>query len=229
MKEQDFYPYFVNGTLVQANGDAGDSANRTGLAMVCSAVLNIKLPVHYMALRDRKNIGRYVRGLQQQYAHSDYMTRDQMAPIECAMVLHDDKNSLIDHLRLRLPRMLFHFSTYDPTLTRSKAADPVSPLELAVIIRGLNWYILWPLLLILDLFLMPLVIGAKNDGQLLAFHAVAKTKLSTPISWLAKRLLAFRAPSIADSIRNYYAEGAGRNGLKPLGDALVEVLACLTK
>lgn len=226
----DFTPYEYEGTLVQANGDAGDSANRTGLLNVCEAKLN-----EYFCMANHTNLevspGRYARGLKSPFDHANYMTRDQMAPLECAIVMDDCYNLLKDHIKLRLRRGLFHFSTYDPVLGHWKFPDPVSPLELAVIIRGMRWWALYPLLPLLDLLLLPYGLGAKHDGQHVAFLAVARKLRPTFVGKLMLALTRRRLKTIQAAIRNYHAEGPGRNGLQPLGNILCQALEaiCSTK
>ena len=158
------------------------------------------------------------------------VTRDQMAPMIAAMALFGTKTMLKQHLRLRLPRLLTHFSTRgqdDATGgTRRKLPDLPSPGELANMIRGLNLVLLWPLLLLLDaaVLIEVYLLTEKNgeEGKVLLDIAVAKKSLSTPLSYLSRVLLKRKKAAFTTAVLNYHS--GPRNGIPPLAALTIAAL-----
>ncbi len=230
------------GVICQADLDGGDSLNRTGVYHAALHVLGFGTVQQRQeeCLRDLNRItlnipiGRYRRhpDITRWYCNINTVTRDQMAPAECAMVLNKLRGHLNVHLALRIKRGLFHFSTVDTESNRAwKFPDPPSPSELAVIIRGsFPWLsFLLPLLdiqLILDLLLLKG--NKKHDGQFVAFAAVA-CQNKTPMSWLIRKVLKYKLDALKKEIRAYHLEEADNNGIEPLGELLCDAAEVLSE
>ncbi len=212
--------------IAQADGDGGDTLNKTALYWGARQILNKGSAVGYdLDLTDIATgleHGRYRRHPDDTmwWSNPNNVTRDQMAPTEAAMALWDMKPRLVDHIILRLPRLLFHFDTqnngYNVPPLVTKFPDPPTPQELAVIIRGLHWYLLWPLLVILDLALLVSVFMTMTDGQPILNCAVAK-RYPTPFGYLAKYFLK-RNTTVNAELTAYWS---APEGVIPMANLLI--------
>lgn len=103
-----------------------------------------------------------------------------------------------------------------------KVPDIMTPAEVASGIRSLNLWVLFPLLVVLDLFLLLdlvlRVVGlsklwdSDNMGALTMLYSYKK--MCTPVSWLAMKL--YKRTDFMARIKNYYSEDNGANGIVPL-------------
>lgn len=231
------------GLPTQANGDMGDTANRIGALYSCMAAMNEPFDDQFNTMDTglRKTLsvlctdlpaGRYRRGYApgRWFNNPDNMTRDQMVPLECAMALCGEKDLAREHLKLRLPRFLFHFSTQNDGADAGplvhKLADPCTPTELAVLIRAARLYVLYPLLLVLDLFVLLDVLlsfktASKDSDNTLLPQVLATVKvMKTPLAPLI-RLTYSKRTDVANKLRVYHAEGPSLNGFEALGEIMV--------
>jgi hypothetical protein len=234
--------------ITQKNKDGGDTLNRTAHYYSALSILNLRddnnksssigLMFEDIKITRSLDLGRYCRhpDTSAWYSNPDNVTRDQMAPMECAMALTENTPFLKQHLKLRLKRGLLHFSTQDqiegqPGKVKYKLPDLPSPLELAVMIRGLNLKIFYPLLFLLDLFLLHEAKSVNADtireGQLLLHLAVGLKHLTTPPVTKAVEALEPKIEDLRIGLRDYYSEDEGRNGIRPLGELMVLVLNSL--
>lgn len=226
----------------QADGDMGDTANRIGALYSCLAALNEPYDDMYTetsaGLRETLIFltwglfpGRYRRGYApgRWFNNPDNMTRDQMVPLECAMALTKNFKIARKHLAKRLMRCLFHFSTQndgdDAGPLKYKFPDPPTFTELAVLVRACNFWLLYPLLMILDLFvLIDVLLSFKfaskdSDNTLLPQLLTCTLKMPTPVAWLIRHFYAKR--DVVDKLKVYHAEGPGLNGFEALGELMV--------
>ena len=182
---EQFKPYLDSyGLIVQADGDGGDSANRTAAYAVYAATLALSsnhvdrrafesgaaLPglraqfEAQLGKLDGSAPGRYRRhpDATQWYSNQDNFTRDQSIVLQAALVLYGFKSRMRDLLRARLPRLLFHFNSHSGDgapvdgiyPVKNKMPDPPSPSEVSQFIRGCEFVVLRPLLFFTDAWLL---------------------------------------------------------------------------
>lgn len=228
------------GLIVQKDGDGGDTLNRIAHYYGALKILNAQVDdagnatdvgFYNDLLVIRRGIpnGRFRRhpDTTRWFSNINNVTRDQMGPTEATMVLFDHTGLLKEHLRLRVKRGLLHFSSendgQDAGPLIHKFPDLPSPQELAVIIRGLRLWFLYPLLLLLDLALFDAVFKDIREGQPILNMAVSKMRYRTPFSMLAIAALK-RKKSAPQEIRDYHSEAPGNNGIEPLGELMVLAL-----
>lgn len=217
--------------IVQADGDGGDSLNRIGCYGVCSQ--NYTLADEMLASNSAHlPPGRYCRNPKPGawFSNPNNVTRDQMLPVEAYWAVSGNIAAARQHLKLRLKRALLHFSHendgYDSGLPLvRKMPDVPSPVEICVILRAAS--IFKPLLHILDIALIIDVTIMRNlnernkydlDNQLLPCILACKEIYPTYLSKLAAKL--YSKTDAASRLKDYHAEGPGKNGIKPLGDIM---------
>lgn len=215
------------GVLVQPDGDGGDSLNRTALLHGAKSILGTlgnTFCSDLSAITVGLPFGRYRRHPDptRWYYNENNVTRDQMGPTEAALALYGLDLYLKAHLKLRIKRLLFHFDTQNGGMDMgpivNKLPDPVSPEEIAVMIRGLGWWLLYPLLLLLDVSLVFSVQSDLQEGQAILNVAVANRRYSTPFAKIARELLKTK-PTADEELRAYHS--VDRNGILPLGELMI--------
>lgn len=234
------------GLIVQKDGDGGDTCNRLGLFYSALTVLvetdDLGLPPSVGLFADRAILtgnlpnGRYCRHPDKTkwYSNPNNVTRDQMAPMECALALNGQRAALKAHVALRAKRGMLHFSTQDqveghPNAVQYKLPDLCSPQELAVIIRGMGWKWLRPLLVLLDLFLLRelYLVEDARDGQIVINTAVAKQLSPTFVSKWCVQEVKRKQVLLTQTLTDYYSEANGKNGIEDLGKLLCKVVYCI--
>jgi hypothetical protein len=230
------------GLITQANGDGGDTANRVAHYYTALHALNLNddednvawLGLAHASQKLARDNGRYRRhpDATKWYSDVDNMTRDQMAPLEAAFAFIGFDATLKKHIKARLKRGLLHFSTRDQGVSW-KLPDLPSPLELAVLIRGLQLQWLYPLLYILDAFMLleTATLNANNvrEGQILLYLAVALKHETTVLSKLALKIIARKQALLTSGLTRYYMEGPSQNGIEPLGELMVLMMRKMTQ
>lgn len=230
------------GRIGQADGDKGDSAQRTASFIVLMRALGQKdvMPVSDLQLINYFEVaaGRFVRYPTANngeryvpwYGEPDNFTRDQAVVLQAAMVMVGAKDAMKRLFKARASRLLLHFNTLsydDQEPIRKKFPDLPNFVELAQFIRGFNLWGLYPLLCILDLQNLIDVLFARklqpydSDNMLLPILISSNTHLATPISWLTKKLYKFT--DARQRLLAYHEEGPGKNGNAPLGALYVKV------
>lgn len=225
-----FYPYWTNGTLGQSDGDTGDSSQRLATFWILMSVLGYKSKVHYEETISKHEIvsGRYRRSPILSYWGSDptNFSRDQHSIMILAFGMLDDKKRIKESLWAIAKRFGFHQNflrgTDDPT-KYWKIPDVVTPAELASFIRGLDLYVLYPFLWILDLFFFPDFYFRKlhkwdADNMLCSHLIFANEKMPTLWSRIAFHCYYFT--DFRARLWNYHCTN---NGIKPLYDLFIYV------
>jgi hypothetical protein len=229
------------GRIGQANGDKGDSAQRTASFIVLQRALGRpdSMPVSDVQLINYYEVaaGRFVRyptgkegdRYKPWYGEPDNFTRDQSVVLQAAMIMAGAKEAFKRLWKARARRLLLHFNTVsydDQEPVRKKFPDIPNLVEIGQIIRGFNLWGLWPVLCITDLQNLIDVLGARklqpydSDNMLLPVLIDNNTNLATPISWLTKKI--YRLTDARERLLAYHAEGPGKNGNAELGKLYVE-------
>jgi len=218
--------------IVQADGDGGDTAQRTGMFYYLSHD-----PERFAQALDLLEVypGIYVRHPAQEGFRSDpgRFSRDQQRPLIIALGKYGMTN--------RLWRM---FSGHVLRMGKYQNMDVIGPIGIGEYIRAFDAKILYPLLLATDinLFLSSfyLVIEASfdpdnvDDNNHVMTLLQARDVMPTPLSWLARQAyLHFRPKNLGNSVLGkshpvhgalawYHRADAGGNPY--LGDALYREL-----
>lgn len=202
---KSFTRYTHNYSLVQADGDSGDSAQRIGSFFVLTAMANIKLgtipffcPLEYEKSMQQHEAAPGIYRRSNKPAHWGYnpnnLSRDQWSILQLAFAANGDKVRLKQSMRALLSRGLLHQNVHpgtDAPPEYRKFPDIAAPTHFSVFIRGMNWWFLYPLLLFFDLFFIGDLIARKYndtaqdyDNMLAQQLLYAYSKYKTPISWL---------------------------------------------
>ncbi len=236
-KQMSFYRN--NGVITQADGDQGDTLNRTGVYYSVLTALGLKddrgCSTYYGCRLDLDLLsgsvdGRFRRGndATRWFYNEDNVTRDQMVTVEAAMALTDMRFAARAHFWLRARRLFTHFSTQndgaDAGPLKYKLPDICTPSEFGTLIRATKYKALYFLLPITDLFLLIDVKYSRSlnerslydaDNQLLPQVLAA---LNEPSFMTETVRRAYAVTDAASRLRSYYSELDGRNGIEPLGE-----------
>lgn len=232
--------------IVQADGDGGDSAQRTGSAYALWAAIGAdqddrgksvvdgflydldKLTVapgrhiRHPIFEAPKN-GRYTPW----YGNPDNFSRDQSVVLQAAMVLLGTRRQLKELVIARAKNFFLHFNSQsydDQEPITKKFPDIPAPIEFAQFIRGLDLSLLKPLLYVLDLQLLTdllfRTVNKRNaydsDNMFLPVLLSSLCKYPTFIGKIAKKLYA--RTNAVKMLRAYHSEANGNNGNENLGE-----------
>lgn len=225
------------GQIVQKDRDGGDSLNRIG---TYGALTGDSEFVTDVLKQNSAHLpeGRYCRNPTPThwYNNMDNVTRDQMIMVESAWAVCESEELVKmarTHMKLRLKRFLFHFSSKDgggpdggPLV--KKFPDAPAPEEFGIIIRACRLPLLYPLLLVFDLFFLGAVLlrnaNRQNrwdaDTKIVPMIRAANARYPTPIARLARWL--YGATDAPAHIEAYYGETNGNNGIAPLGRIMID-------
>jgi len=226
-----------NGLIRQKNGDSGDQCNRTGFLFFCNALLfDTALPhrVEFSKSLDKLSLsdGTYRRSADPKHWGFSPKTssRDQQLPIAMALGAWGMKSRLCQMFVKLLSRFGFYTNTrhnwqYETLVEQNEAIksrivdrtwegkhwklpDFALPHHINCYLRGFNWVVLWPVVLVCDTFLVVNSIVKviksrdKNDNddlQMICMMIQASIYLPTPLSWLAKRIYRLRLNPVYDT------------------------------
>lgn len=184
------------GLIVQADGDGGDSAQRTGFyyfgvlfAQECSANDCINDWVHFMACLKRLNTPEgFIRNPEKWNDPKDF-SRDQHNPLVMAMGAYCGYfDSILG------PILLSHLKRFG----KYQNKDWAGPVDWGIYVRAFSAWYLYPYLLFSDLFLIlgSMVNIVKSFDRTYTDDAPnwcmtlvqAKHFMPTPLSWIARKL-----------------------------------------
>ena len=185
------------GMYVQADTDCGDASHRTGLAVGLNALLgNIDKAqqIKTALLKNCEvNSGIYIRHpsgyLPPWTGETNNFSRDQACRVMFGMAVLGEKNVINRWLWQMAKRCFLHQNNCDPTTRVWRPRDIMTIGEWRNIIRGLNLWILYPILIAFDLiFLLEIPIRSKWDGGSMLYPDIyfATQKFPTPFAFLAK-------------------------------------------
>lgn len=218
------------GLYVQADSGNGDSAHRSGLAVALSVLLNKDSDTLVTAILTHLEVspGVYIRH------PADYegdwsadpinFSRDQASRLMLGFAVAGKKAPIKRWFSKMLSRGLFHQNTINPVTKNRRIPDIMAPGEFRTLIRGLDLWFLYPVLVLLDaLFLVDIVTRSKWDGGSLfcvdIFYACKK--YPTPFSFLSKFIIK-RNDTLKEILNNHALENNGCVELQPLFKELYE-------
>lgn len=172
-------------------------------------------------------------------------SRDQHSIMKTAMAIMGDKKRLKEAFYALIKRCGFHQNYHIGTDVPAekpwsvkimikvykfftgkdtdywKVPDIMTPNEVSTFIRGMNYWLLYPVLVVLDfLFILDLQFRKTHlwdADNMIALHLLyANHKFVTPFSKLAMKL--YLKTDFMDRIKNYYDASGDKNGLQPMGD-----------
>lgn len=216
-----FIPYVSENTIKQADGDTGDSAQRVGTFFSLVGMLGKKQSVlDYDTAINAHTAGPGVYRRSPLKSFWGYRTnnfsRDQWQALQLSFATNADKVRLCDSMLQLVKSGLLHQNTHTGTDGDfKKFPDIAHPSHFAVFIRGMNWWLLWPVLCILDLFLLGDLLARKSaadyDNMLAPQMLYANIKLQTPVSKLAISL--YVKTDFISCLEKYHS--VQRNGILP--------------
>lgn len=222
---EKFQPYWKLESLAQSDGDTGDSAQRVSTFLVLTEILNFNLRLQYeKSMRAHEIVpGRYRRSPVPDYWGSDptNFSRDQQSILMLCFAINKDKKRLKESMWAIAKRGGFHQNflrgTDDPT-KYWKIPDFLTPFELSVFIRGMDLWILYPLLYVLDLPLILDFLFRKfhkwdYDNMMAQNLFYARIKYPTLVSKLC--FASYKYTDFLDCLNNYHTS---LNGIKPLAE-----------
>lgn len=188
------------GMYVQADGDVGDATHRTGLASGLNGLLGNYEKAYKIKFTLVENCeirsGIWVRhpgGHQPDWSNQETnMSRDQVCRVMFAMAVLGEKSIIKRWLFEMAKRGFLHQNNRDPVDKVWRPRDIMTIGEWRNIIRGLNLWILYPLLVIFDaVFLIEIPIRSKWDGGSILYPDIyfATKKMPTPFAFLAKYVI----------------------------------------
>ncbi|WII70659.1 hypothetical protein QJS83_09330 [Bdellovibrio sp. 22V] len=216
------------GLYVQADGSNGDSAHRTGLASALYALLGARILATEIAQRIKKYL--IVKpGVFRRSPYGDTwdtnprcMSRDQTSRIILALAIVGEKSEIKAWLKQMLKRGFFHQNNLNDETGRWKFPDIMGLGEWSNVIRGLNWWWCYPLLIFFDInFIGMVYLRKKWDGVSLYVPDLkyALEKYWTPTAWIADKLNQ-RTPWLQEALENHSAKN---NGCEELCDLFMRL------
>ncbi|WP_291516204.1 hypothetical protein [Bdellovibrio sp. ArHS] len=219
------------GLYVQADGSNGDSAHRTGLVCSLLALLGRRSEAEALGRLLIQNF-QVLPGVYRRSPYGDLwdthprcFSRDQASRLILALALLGWKSEIRKWLRAMGRRGFFHQNNLDEKKLRFKFPDVMGLGEWSNVIRGLSWWWLYPLLVILDLNYLGMVFLRKPwDGVSLYVPDLkyALQKYWTPTAWLANRLNE-TTPWLEEALNNHSSRNNGCEELCGLFIALKEL------
>lgn len=218
-----FSGYIKNNIVVQHDGDSGDSCQRTATYVFLSKIIENHVDAN-MLLEIQSSPGRFRRSNDPKHwgFRPSNCSRDQVSIARIALksvgMMSFFKKSYINQAF----RLGFHqnfLKGTDDIDEKWKVPDILSPGEVAILIRGLNLWILWPVLIVLDLLrTLDIIFRDKNNwdqDNMLAQHLYFSVKyMSTPVSVL--NMIFYFKTNYMERIKNYYS--LENNGIPPMID-----------
>jgi hypothetical protein len=227
------------GMLAQADNDLGDSSHRTGLYVAINMLLALKTKnenyesvatFFLKVLRHNCHIGkgihiRHPANTITTWTHlPSNFSRDQASRVMLAYALCEQQGWLWQWLGSMAKRLFTHQNYKDPSNNKLRPPDIMAPGEWRNLIRGLNLWPLYPILVLLDaIFILDLYTRSKWDGGSLILPDMyyASLKYPTPFGILAL-YLALNHTSIKEEILHNH-DTIKSNGCIEVRDAFVEL------
>lgn len=216
--------HIKNNIVVQNDGDSGDSCQRTSTYLFLNSVLGDTSKAAIMFFEIQSSLGRFRRSNDPKHwgFRPSNCSRDQVSIARIAMAHTGYKKAFKKSYLNQLLRLGFHqnfLKGTDDLDEKWKIPDIMSPGEVAILIRGMNLWILWPLLLVLDL-LRSFDVAFRNknnwdqDNMLSQHLYYSVLKMPTPIGVF--NLAFYLRTNYMDRISNYYS--LENNGIPPMID-----------
>ncbi len=237
----DIKSYVRLDMVTQADGDSGDSAQRTGTLYAMTALLDKPssantLMQKHLGMSYEKSMavleaapGVYRRSSDPAHwgYNSNNFSRDQWSILQLAFAANGDKKRLVESMKALIGRKLLHQNVHpgtDAAPDFRKFPDVAHPSHFSVFIRGMGWWWMYPILAVIDLLLLADVAlrcfhdPANDADNMLAQQLLYAQKYTTPASYVAMQI--YRLTNWRTKLRAYH--GPARNGIPPLA-ALIEL------
>ncbi|MNJ92620.1 hypothetical protein D3C87_102940 [compost metagenome] len=216
------------GLCVQADGSNGDSAHRTGLACALESLIGSEEAAEELGLRIKKYL-EVAPGIYRRSPYGDVwdtnprcFSRDQASRVILAFALLGWKSDIKAWLKAMAKRGFFHQNDMNDQTLKWKVPDIMGFGEWGNVIRGLDWWWAYPLLLLLDLnFISMVYLRDSWDGASLYVPDLkyALQKYPTPAAWLADKVND-KTNWLEEALHNHAAES---NGCVELQDLFVRL------
>lgn len=218
------------GMYVQKDGDVGDATHRTGLVCALAGLLGDHKMANDASFAIWSNCeienGIYIRhpkGYSPDWAaNPSNFSRDQASRVMLGMAVLGKKSAIKRWLWQMAKRGFLHQNNQDPVKNTWRPRDIMAPGEWRNVIRGLDLWFLYPVLILLDLLFIPdLYLRSKWDGGSLVYPDIiyANRKYPTPFSLLAKKM-AHKTTIIGEILRNHSLE---KNGCLELRELFIKL------
>lgn len=207
-----------NGLIVQADGDQGDTAGRTGDFWFHRGLSGASTVDHleFMRLLTLLQVspGVFVRHPDHYNDPNDF-SRDQTVPLILAMGAMEEYDSLRQLLKQQIKRYTLYQNN-----------DLATPQDWGYYIRALRVWYLYPVLLVGDLFMLTnslirCINGSDDNTSDDVNHTLALLQAQysypTPISWLSRKIYKwFRRGGIQNAWDQYFKPSSGANPFNKL-------------
>lgn len=218
------------GLFVQANGDTGDATHRTGTAYAITGLLgesnrDIENALHHVELFDQGAFIRHPSGTAAWHSDPQCLSRDQASRLILGYAVNNDKSIIKSWLFKMLKRGFFHQNNKHYETGKYQVPDIMGLGEVRNVIRGLDAWYLYPLLVLLDcFFISDILTRNKWDGASLFLPDIkyAKSKYPTPAVYLADKLSQLTG-CYEEALNNHAAKNNGCVELQELFSKLKDL------
>lgn len=188
------------GMYVQVDGDVGDATHRTGLAVGLNKLLGNDTKAQEIKEILIKNCEvspgiwhRHPSGYLPVWSgETNNFSRDQCGRVMFGMATLGEKAVIKRWLLQMAKRFFLHQNNIDPTNGNWRPRDVMTFGEWRNIIRGLDLWFLYPILLVYDfVFFIEIPLRSKWDGGSILYPDIyfATKKFPTPFAFLAKYII----------------------------------------
>lgn len=219
------------GLYVQQDFDTGDASHRTGSAVAILSLLGRKDEAQELISKIVRHMeidmsGTYIRhpgGYQPTWTDNPKaFSRDQASRIILGYAVMGYKSGIHRWFKAMKARGFRHQNDLDPTTGEKKFADVMAPGEFRNLIRGLDLWYLYPVLMLLDVFFLgDIYLRSKWDGaSLYAIDVFYSCKKYPTIFSLLAKYITKRDNSFREILNNHSPE---KNGCTELRDLYIEL------
>lgn len=220
------------GIYIQADSDGGDACHRTGLAATLHFLLGDKIKAREICLVIVNKLmvspGIFVRHPHplpdcEWQAEPRCTSRDQASRAILAFCVAGFKKAILSWLWAMAKRGFFHQNNMVAETGKWKMPDVMGIGEVTNVIRGLDLWLLYPVLLVLDLnLLISFIVRKPWDGASLVCPDIVYSyrKFPTPFSIIAYKVLTNDSQWCAEAVNNH---SPGNNGCVELMDLFIEL------
>ena len=209
---------------VQQNYDTGDAAHRTGTAYAITGLLgqdnraieNALISIHPF---DQGTFIRHPSGTAAWHSDPKCLSRDQASRLILGFAVNNDKSIIKSWLFNMVKRGFFHQNSRHYETGKFQVPDVMGIGEVRNVIRGLDAWYLYPLLVLLDcFFITDILTRSKWDGGSLITPDIfyATIKYPTPFAYLAKYLVKRNDIILNEILNNHSIKNNGCIELQPL-------------
>lgn len=219
------------GMYVQADSDVGDASHRTALAAGLNGLIGEVKKAHEIKETLIKNCEiapgtwcRHPEGYSPVWSSQpSNFSRDQACRVIFALAVLGERSAIKRWFFQMAKRGFLHQNNCDPTNGSWRPRDIMTPQEFGNVIRGLDLWFLYPVLLFIDLlFITAVYTRSKWDGASLYVPDLkfALKKFPTPAVYLAN-YLNNKTTWLSEALNNH--DPVHKNGCAELQPLFVEL------